>query len=100
MELKYLDERLRNIETLLLFQKTVLNFDETAAYTGFSKSYLYKLTSTAGIPHFKPQGKHIFFSKADIDTWLQRNPTKPLNKAEVGEKAETYITLKKMGGVR
>lgn len=100
MELQYLEERLRSIETLLLSQKTVLNFDEAASYTGLSKSYLYKLTSAAQIPHFKPQGKHIYFNKAEVDTWLQRNPTRPLNNADVEEQAATYISLKKMGGVR
>ena len=57
--LKGIDDRLRNLETLMLSQKTVLTFDEVAAYTGKSKSYLYKLTSTGGIPCYKPQGKHI-----------------------------------------
>jgi excisionase family DNA binding protein len=93
-----LEQRLRNIETLLLTQKTVLNFDEVASYTGLSKSYLYKLTSAAGIPHFKPLGKHIYFNKLEVDAWLQRNPTKPLNEAELEEQAATYIALKKMGG--
>ncbi len=100
MELQHLEERLRNIEVLLLSQKTVLNFDEAASYTGLSKSYLYKLTSAAQIPHFKPQGKHIYFNKTEVDQWLQRNPTKPSNKESVEEKAATYITLKKIGGVR
>jgi excisionase family DNA binding protein len=100
MEFQQLEERLRNIEALLLSQKTVLNFDETASYTGLSKSYLYKLTSAAQIPHFKPQGKHIYFNKVEIDQWLQRNPTKPTNQIDLEEQAETYITLKKMGGVK
>ncbi|MFD2246368.1 helix-turn-helix domain-containing protein [Pontibacter ruber] len=98
MEFQQLEQRLRNIETLLLSQKTVLNFDEAASYTGLSKSYLYKLTSAAQIPHFKPQGKHIYFSKAEVDQWLQRNPTRPVNEAEIEEQAATYITLKRMGG--
>ena len=100
MELQHLEERLRNIETLLLSQKTVLNFDEAASYTGLSKSYLYKLTSTAQIPHFKPLGKYIYFNKAEVDAWLQRNPSRPLNNADLEEQAATYITLKKMGGIR
>jgi excisionase family DNA binding protein len=99
MELQQLEQRLRSIETLLLTQKTVLNFDEVVNYTGLSKSYLYKLTSSAGIPHFKPQGKHIYFNKLELDAWLQRNPIKPLNEAKLEEQAATYITLKKMGGV-
>ncbi|MBC5774240.1 helix-turn-helix domain-containing protein [Pontibacter sp. KCTC 32443] len=98
MELQQLEQRLRNIETLLLTQKTVLNFDEAASYTGLSKSYLYKLTSTAQIPHFKPQGKHIYFSKLELDQWLQRNAVTPLNDTDIEEQAATYITLKKMGG--
>ncbi|NDK56814.1 helix-turn-helix domain-containing protein [Pontibacter fetidus] len=100
MELQELEQRLLNIESLLLSQKTVLNFDEAAAYTGLSKSYLYKLTSSARIPHFKPQGKHIYFNKLEVDMWLQRNPTKPIDGADIEEQAETYITLKRMGGLR
>ena len=97
MEIQQLEQRLRNIETLLLSQKTVLNFDEAASYTGLSKSYLYKLTSTAQIPHFKPQGKHIYFNKIEVDQWLQRNPTKPVNEADIEEQAATYVALKNMG---
>ena len=58
-----IDDRLRNIETLLLSQKTVLNFDEVAGYTGLSKSYLYKLTSNGGVPCYKPQGKVYLFQQ-------------------------------------
>lgn len=100
MELQHLEERLRNIEILLLSQKTVLNFDEVASYTGLSKSYLYKLTSAAQIPHFKPQGKHIYFNKIEVDQWLQRNPTRPVNESELEEQTANYITLKRMGGAK
>ena len=97
MNFNHLEERLRNIETLLLSQKTVLTFEEVAQYTGLSKSYLYKLTSTAGIPCYKPQGKHIYFNKIEIDQWLQRNPSKPINEEELDERASNYVSLKKMG---
>ena len=62
-ELKDLVIRLNNIEELLLTQKTVLKLDEVILLTGLSKSYMYKLTSTGGIPCYKPQGKHIYFKK-------------------------------------
>jgi excisionase family DNA binding protein len=100
MEITQLEQRLRNIETLLLTQKTVLNFDEAASYTGLSKSYLYKLTSAAQIPHFKPQGKHIYFSKAEVDAWLQRSPVTPVNEADIEEQAATYTTITRKGGAR
>ena len=84
-----LDQRLSRIENLLLEQKTVLNFNEVAEYTGLSKSHLYKLTSTGGIPCYKPTGKKIYFNKDEIDDWLLRN--KKLSSDEIDDKAESYI---------
>jgi excisionase family DNA binding protein len=92
-KLQSIDERLSNIENLLLAQKTVLNFVEVAAYTGLSKSYLYKLTSAGGIPCYKPQGKHIYFDKQEIDQWLLQN-RKSTNQ-ELENQASTRVTLKK-----
>tara|TARA_B110000503_G_C6931266_1_gene322908 strand:- start:132 stop:425 length:294 start_codon:yes stop_codon:yes gene_type:complete len=91
---KSIDERLRNIETLLTSQKTVLNFDEVAAYTGLSKSYLYKLTCSGGIPCYKPQGKHIYFNKLEIDQWLLQN--RKATTREIESQASTFVTLKKV----
>ncbi len=91
--LQRIDERLSNIESLLLSQKTVLNFDEVATYTGLSKSYLYKLTSSGGIPCYKPQGKHIYFNKIEIDSWLMQN--RKATTKELESEAATIVTLKK-----
>lgn len=91
-QLKCIDDRLKNIESLLLLQKSVLNFDEVTAYTGLSKSYLYKLTCSGGIPCYKPQGKHIYFNKKEIDNWLLQN-RKATNR-ELESKAINLVTLK------
>ena len=91
--LQSIDDRLRSIETLLQSQKTVLNFEEVVAYTGLSKSYLYKLTSSGGIPCFKPQGKHIYFNKQEIDSWLMQN--RKATTRELDSKAVTFVTLQK-----
>ncbi len=95
--LQDVNDRLCNIETLLLSQKTVLNFDEVAAYIGFSKSYLYKLTSTGGIPCYKPHGKQIYFSKQELDQWLLQN--RKATKDEIESQAATFGMLRK-GGAR
>lgn len=59
------------IRNLMLLKKEILNIDEVALYTGFEKSYLYKLTSRRAIPHYKtPGGKSIFFKRIEIDEWL------------------------------
>jgi len=91
--LQSIDDRLRNIETLLLSQKTVLNFDEVAAFTGLSKSYLYKLTCSGGIPCYKPQGKHIYFNKPEIESWLLQN--RKATNVELDNQAATFVTLQK-----
>jgi excisionase family DNA binding protein len=88
-----IEERLSSIESLLLSQKIVLNFTEAAAYCGLSKSYLYKLTSSAGIPCYKPQGKQIYFSRSELDKWLLSN--KKATAEEIALQASTYVTLRK-----
>ena len=90
--LQSIDERLGHIEALLLSQKTVFNFDEMANYASLSKSYLYKLTCSGGVPCYKPNGKHIYFSKVEIDQWLLSN--RKATKEEIESKAATYGTLK------
>lgn len=76
MKKKMILEKLDRIERLVLMTKTVLTMDEVALYTGLSKGYLYRLTSAHKIPHSKPGGKLIYFSKDKIDDWLLRNQHK------------------------
>lgn len=54
------------IRNLMLMNKEMMNIDEVSLYTGYEKSYLYKLTSEAKIPHSKPGGKSIFFQKKKL----------------------------------
>lgn len=69
-------------------EKNILSFEETVEYTGFSDSYLYKLTSGRRIPHYKPTGRKIFFRREEIDAWLLRNPVKTSEQLDV--EASTY----------
>ena len=54
--------------------KQVLNVEEASEYTGLSTSTLYKLTSSRRIPHSKPSGKKVFFSREALDEWMLKNP--------------------------
>ncbi|SDM72189.1 helix-turn-helix transcriptional regulator [Kriegella aquimaris] len=66
---------LRDIKGLLSHQKKVMNVDDLVAYTGFSKSKIYKLTQLKLIP--MGGNKHIrqkFFDKEVIDAWLMGEP--------------------------
>ncbi|MAW96454.1 MULTISPECIES: helix-turn-helix domain-containing protein [unclassified Leeuwenhoekiella] len=68
-----LDERLARIESLLLANKKVLTLDEACDYTGMSRSYLYRLTSSGIIPHSKPSGKLVYFEREALEQWLLQN---------------------------
>ena len=88
-------EKLTNIESLLEGKDRPLTFEEGADYLGLSKSYLYKLTSSGKIPHFKPQGKRVYFDKGELNIWLRRNPIKTTGKIE--QQADDYIVNGKRG---
>ena len=62
-----LELRVSELEKLVFLSKNVLSFDEASRFLNLSKSYLYKLTSGNLIPHYKPQGKMLYFEKAELE---------------------------------
>jgi excisionase family DNA binding protein len=92
------EQRLDNIEKLLTANKSVLTFDEGCNYTGLARSYMYKLTSTGKIPCYKPQGKVIYFERAELEKWLLRN--RVTQASEIDEQASTYVVTGKMKGAK
>jgi len=62
--------------TILPPTKDVLTLDEASVFLDASKSQLYKLTRTFAIPHYKPNGKTIYFSKEELVEWIKKHPVK------------------------
>lgn len=85
---KTLEMRVSELEKMLFLAKDVLSFDEASIFLNLSKSYLYKLTSGNLIPHYKPQGKMLYFEKTELETWLRQNPIK--TKAQIEQEAQSY----------
>lgn len=73
--------------------KPILTFEEACLYMGMSKSALYKVTSNKEIPFSKPNGKMIYFKRADVDGWLLSNMS--ATATELADKAMAY-TMKKI----
>ena len=73
----------------LLTSKKVLTFEDVALLTGLSRSYLYKLTSTNQIPHYKPSGKQLYFDREEIENWLKQNRVETVEETE--RKATNYV---------
>lgn len=71
-----LEDAINQIKKELWSTKEVLSSSEVCAFLGISESYLYRLTSLKQIPHYKPNGKMIFFNRKEICEWILRNPAK------------------------
>ncbi len=93
--LQRMEKQITDLQANILSQKNVLTFSEAARYTGFSRSYLYKLTHLQKIPFSKPAGKMIFFDRAELENWLLNNQNEH---EEIENQASTYVTLNKRGG--
>lgn len=76
----------------LLAAKNVLDIDDVATLTGLSKSHLYKLTCTRQIPYYKPNGKLMYFDRAEVEAWMKRNRVKTQEEAK--SDALNYVVTK------
>lgn len=101
MEPKELMKRVSMLEENLYSNKDVFTTEEACAYLGISESLLYKLTSSREIPHYKPRGKNIFFSKAELDVWLLQHyePTadEVMSNAEQATDVQPFYGKKRYG---
>lgn len=82
-------EKIQNIENSILqlqqylwVTKEVLSSSEVCDYLGISESHLYRLTSSKQIPHYKPNGKMIFFNRKEVCEWALRNPAQITNASQ------------------
>lgn len=76
----------------MMAAKDMLTMSEAAVYLGMTKGYLYKLTSTGKVPYYKPNGKTIYFAKAELASWMKKNRHSTNDEAEA--KAAAYIMEK------
>ena len=90
-----LKQQLDRIErNCLLAAKNVYTLDDVALLTGLSKSHLYKMTSAMLIPHYKPNGKYLYFDRKEIEEWMRSN--RVATQDEIEEKAHTYMSTGKI----
>lgn len=73
----------------LLAAKNVLDVDDVVALTGLSKGFVYKLTCRKEIPHYKPNGKLLYFDRQEIESWMKQNRVNTIEEAE--QTASKYL---------
>lgn len=63
--------RLERLIELVGCKKEILDICEASAFTGMSKSTLYKMCSTKTIPYYKSMGgKKIYFRRNELEEWM------------------------------
>lgn len=60
---------------LMIFNKDILTLEEASIFTGYSKSTMYK--NIHKINHFKPNDKHIFIKRKDLEEFLLSKKIEP-----------------------
>ena len=93
-----IEQRLERIDQLtLLAAKDALTMDDAAAYTGLSKSYLYRLVCEKKIPYYKSAGgKQTYFKKSELCDWLLKHRVSTTEEAQ--ESAAAYCVSKPRNG--
>ena len=62
--------------------KNILTVDDLIDYTGYSQKQIYKFTSTRAIPHYKPNGRKLFFKRNEVDNWITQGRIKPMSELD------------------
>lgn len=90
LKLESQENRITVLEHLIFDSKDVLTLEEAAAYLGISKSTLYKLTHQHEIPFYRPNGKLIYFEKAELVAWMRKN--RSMSEEEIKETAARHLS--------
>ena len=72
-QIEELQKRMDAVEDILDNAKEVLTVEEASRFMDIARSSLYKMTSDRSIPFYRPNGKMIYFEKADILEWIRKN---------------------------
>ena len=69
----------------------IMDINAASKYLSLSKSFMYKLTHTRKIPHYK-HCKHLYFKKDELNEWIAKG--KIMTREEIEREASAYIMRK------
>lgn len=76
-KIQEIEGRIDQIKDKMLTVKEVLTTSEASCFLGLSESYIYKLTASRQIPHYKPNGKLVYFNRKELCEWAMKNQIQP-----------------------
>lgn len=60
----------RKLNEIKVTHKSIMSVNDLAIYLDLSPAYIRKMTHNKEVPHYKPNGKKLYFLKEDIDDWI------------------------------
>ena len=84
-QIEELQKRMEAVEDILDNAKEVLTVEEASRFMDIARSSLYKMTSDRSISFYRPNGKMIYFEKADILAWIRQNRVTPVKNSDDSE---------------
>ena len=81
------------IQSLKAQTKQVMNLSEAASYLGVTETILRGWNEHRKIPYSKPGGKLIFYKKADLDKFIDKN--KVLSAEQISAHTEKHFAKRK-----
>ena len=84
------NNRIKVLEHLIFDAKEALTLEEAALFMGISKSTLYKMTHKHELPFYRPNGKLIYFEKAELLAWMRKN--RSMSEEEIKETAARHLS--------
>lgn len=69
-------------ETTNVIKREYLTFNEACVYLGITKGALYNMTSRKQIPHYKPNGKSVYFKESELKNWIEKKRVKTSEEIE------------------
>ena len=74
---------LTQIKQLIYHQNLeLLDLNQAAEYLKLKPSYIYSLTHQKKIPYYKPNGKRVYFSRAELNKWVTGSKIKSASEVE------------------
>ncbi len=76
-------------ELIALYHDQPLNIERASEYLGIKKATLYNWIHQNRIPHYKPGGSKVFFSRLELNKWAFMH--KIMTKEEIDDAVHRYI---------
>lgn len=72
-------------------EKPFMNMVEAAKYLSISKATLYTYTSKGVVPHYKMQGRRVYFKVDDLDAFVFDKKNRVSSQEEIEQKSSDWI---------